>query len=110
MVSATIQNNRVGHDKFITFNGYDVFLNILKSASIPLRLRICFVIDCLCSQFPQIKCKCVVQKSVILLICNRTFNSSLEKWVMYIKYCFETTFCISCAFLNYNDVDAMKKN
>lgn len=63
-ISSTIQNNREGHDKFIKFNGYDVFLNILKSASIPLRLRICFVIDCLCSQFPEIK-SMLLEKSYI---------------------------------------------
>lgn len=57
MISASIQNNKQGHDKFVQMNGYDSFLHILRTASIPLRLRTCFVIDCLCSQFPQIRCK-----------------------------------------------------
>lgn len=54
-LSSSIQNNPAGHDKFKKLNGYDVFLNVLKTGDIPLRLRICFVFDCLCSQFPEIK-------------------------------------------------------
>lgn len=62
---ASIQNNPNGHDKFKKLNGYDIFLNVLKTADIPLRLRICFVFDCLCSQFPDIKCKYIILLSKI---------------------------------------------
>ncbi|KAK7582172.1 hypothetical protein V9T40_013617 [Parthenolecanium corni] len=67
-LSSCVQNNKVGHEKFVKLNGYDALLNILNTAGLPLKLRICFVLDCLCSQFPQIKSLLLEKKFLDSLI------------------------------------------